>query len=605
LGKLLSWIRFDSSRHRVALGCGLLIAALLALACGRAQRADAIAISPSDGTPDASPYTQVSFLDVPASQIRHVSVVGSVSGRHSGRVLAYASAQGGSFLPSRPFAQGESVSVSAILGAGSSARRVRVSFGVARIAHSVGRPLPAGPPAPKSGGPPPIQSFKSQPGLQPPTLQVTARSPAASSEYVFLAPAHGPGQHGPMIVDGAGNLVWFTQAPRGTVAMNFQVQRYQGKPVLVWWQGRITSLGAGFGTNVIYSDSYQPVAHVSAGNGYLADLHDIEITPRGSAFITAYAPVKADLSSAGGPRNGALLDSVVQEVDIPTGLVMFEWHALAHVPLWDSHTTPPANASEPWDYFHVNSISLDPWGDDNFIISSRNTWAGYEISYHTGAILWRLGGRRSSFSMGPGTGMAWQHDIRWQGDRTLTIFDDGSAPAVHSQSRMIRERIDWRRRRVALLARYTHSPALLPGSQGNAQVLSTGNSFVGWGEAPYLTEFSPSGQIVFDARLPPTGQSYRAFRFPWAGRPTTPPALAVSPAGASEVALYASWNGATDLRSWRVLGGSTPSHLETLATVPASGFETTIPLQSGAAWFAVQALDGGGGVLATSTPLAR
>jgi hypothetical protein len=585
--------------------CVLLLAWALAFACGRAQPADAVAISPSNGTPDASPYTQVSFLDVPASQIRGVSVVGSVSGRHTGRVLAYASAPGGSFLPSRPFAQGESVSVSAIVGAGRSRRRVHAAFGVARIAHSAGHPLPSGPPAPKGGVTPSVQSFKSQPGLQPPTLQVTAHSSAASSECVFLAPAHGPGQHGPMIVDSAGNLVWFMQAPRGTVAMNFQVQRYQAKPVLVWWQGRITSLGAGFGTNVIYSDRYQPIARVSAGNGYLADLHDIEITPSGSAFITAYSPVKADLSSAGGPRNGALLDSVVQQIDIPTGLVMFEWHALAHVPLWDSHTSPPGSASEPWDYFHVNSISLDPWGDGNFIISSRNTWAGYEISRHTGAILWRLGGRRSSFSMGPGTGVAWQHDIRWQGDHTLTIFDDGALPAVHSQSRMIRERIDWRRRRVTLVARYTHAPALLPGSQGNAQVLPTGSSFVGWGEAPYLTEFSPSGQIVFDARLPASTQSYRAFRFPWTGTPTTPPALAVSAGGAATTTLYASWNGATAVARWRVLGGSTRSQLETLATVPASGFETAIPVQSGAAWFAVQALDGSQHVLGTSAPAAR
>src|SRR5262249_19737626 len=153
---------------------------------------------------------------------------------------------------------------------------------------------------------------------------------------IFLTPSHGYGQSGPMIIDGAGRLVWFQPAPPGDVAENLQVQSYLGNPVLVWWQGRIVD-GVGFGVDQVFNSDYQPVARVAAGNGYEADLHAARLTREGAAFITAYTFVRADLSSAGGPRSGVLQDAIVQEVDVKTGLVMFEWHAYGNVALSDSY----------------------------------------------------------------------------------------------------------------------------------------------------------------------------------------------------------------------------------------------------------------------------
>jgi Arylsulfotransferase (ASST) len=286
-----------------------------------------------------------------------------------------------------------------------------------------------------------------------------------------------------------------------------------------------------------------------------------------------------------------------------TGLVMFEWHAFGHVALNNSYSRPPHTA-RPWDYFHINSISLDPGGDGDFIVSARNTWAAYEIDHVSGAVLWRLGGKRPSFKMGAGTGTAWQHDVRWQPDRTLTIFDNGAVPKVHSQSRIIRERIDWRHHKVKLVSRYVRSPGRLAGSQGNAQLLPDGNSFVGWGESPYFTEFSAAGQVLFEGRLPFPGESYRAYRFPWSATPAAPPSIAVRTSGATSI-VYASWNGATEVSAWRVLGGATPATLTPVATVATSGFETAISVPSNSADFAVQALDGSGQVLGTSPTVPR
>jgi hypothetical protein len=170
--------------------------------------------------------------------------------------------------------------------------------------------------------------------------------------------------------------------------MDLQLERYEDKLVLVWWEGHIASIGVGFGTDEIVASDYRPIGRVTGGNSYRADLHDIQITPQGSAYITAYSLIRANLSSAGGSRDGTLVDAILQEIDVKTGLVMFEWHAYGHVALNDSYSKP-ASAAQPWDYFHINSISLDPWGDGNLLISARNTWAGYEIDHHSGTVLGR------------------------------------------------------------------------------------------------------------------------------------------------------------------------------------------------------------------------
>lgn len=561
--------------------------------------ASALTISPLNGTADASPSTQISFLGAPASQISHVSVVGSRSGGHSGTLRSYASAAGASFLPSRGFDQGERVTVTATVGRGGHAAHVGTTFYVARL---VSYPLPPSrTPAPAKAGA--NQAFVTQPTLQPPTVRVTASSPAAAPGDIFLTTNGGRGQNGTMIVDGAGRLVWFKPAGKGNSVTNLQVTGYEGKPVLAYWEGHI-DLGVGFGNDFLLGTDYKPVATIHAGNGYYADLHELQLTPQGSAYLTAYTLVRADLSSVGGSKDGALQDPVVQMVDVKTGLVMFEWHTYGHVALTDSYANSPHDANRPWDFFHLNSIDPDPWGDGDFLISSRNTWAVYEVNRQSGAVDWRIGGKRSSFRMGPGTGTAYQHDARWQPDHTLTIFDNGAVPKAHAYSRAIHERIDFERRTVTLIGREVRTPPILSGSQGNDEVLANGDSFVGWGESPYFTEFDPSGGIVLDAHLPYPAQIYRSFRFEWNAVPATVPSIVVKAAGAATT-VYASWNGATGVRGWRIVAGGSPATLSTIAEVPSSGFETAATVASEGPIFAVQAIGAAGEVLGSSHAIQR
>ena len=177
-----------------------------------------------------------------------------------------------------------------------------------------------------------------------------------------------------------------------------------------------------------------------------------------------------------------------------------------------------------WDFFHINSVDLDD--DGNLLISSRSMQTVYKID-RSGKILWRLGGKSNDFDIGPGADFAWQHDARRQPDGTLTIFDNGATPAVEKLSRGLILELDEQAMTATLLRQYTH-PKILSGSQGSVQLLANGNVFVGWGEAPHVSEFDCSGRMLFDAMLGAKYQSYRAFRLPWTGRPAEAPAIAVS-----------------------------------------------------------------------------
>jgi Arylsulfotransferase (ASST) len=442
---------------------------------------------------------------------------------------------------------------------------------------------------------PPAQTFHSRPDLRPAPITVTRRAGATAPGYLFLAPKKHVVQMGPLIVDNRGQVVWFHPTKLGV--LNFRVQRYRGKPVLTWWQG-VSQKGVGRGRYEIYDTSYRRIAEIRAGNGFSGDLHEFLITARGTALIPVYTRVRRDLSALGGARNGTVYDSVVQEVDLRSGTVLFQWRSLDHVGLRASYAKPvPKKATEPYDYFHVNSIEPGPRG--TVVVSARNTHAIYDIDERTGKIVWQLGGKHGDFQMGPGTRFGWQHDARLHPDGTLTLFDNEAAPPLAKRSRALVLRLDTKRMAASLVRSYVHPSPLLASSQGDAQILPDGHVVVGWGAQPYLTEFTRTGTVVFDAHFNKGADSYRVFRFPWVGRPTDRPALAVRRDG-DELTVYASWNGATEVRRWRVLAGDDGAHLRPAVTVARTGFETAIAVKTKARYVAVQALDEAGRVLGTS-----
>ena len=375
-----------------------LVAGALILTAAFAPPARAAAsglhVIPFPGTPDAAASSQIIFSSLRPAELRAVTVTGSRSGPHIGHLIRLPSGAGTAFAPDRPFIPGEVVRVTAALAsptAGTAsgdpgARRLRFSFGVAVSAAAV-----AGAAQDSTPGSGPYMHFRSQVNFHPPLVHVSS-DPDASSGDMFLTPHNGV-QNGPMILDSTGHLIWFD--PLASVgAFNLERQHLGGKPVLTWWQGTLINGHGTAGQDMILNSSYQPIADLHAGNGYSSDLHEFQITPQGTALIDAYVPVKTSQS-----RTGSVLDCVIQELNIKTGQVLWEWHAWGHIPLNASYESAPGG-STPYDYFHLNSIQRT--SDGNLVISARDTWAIYKIDRSTGKLIWTLGGKHSSFKMGAG-----------------------------------------------------------------------------------------------------------------------------------------------------------------------------------------------------------
>jgi hypothetical protein len=576
------------SRRAILVVIGVAAAALVWTIAARAR--PEISVYPSGRTVAASPGTTITFRDVDPDELGDVEVGGAQSGRHSGRLQPHGDGDGATFVLDRPFAAGESVTVETgrrIAGANDR----RTSFAIARA--------PGGPAAPFDEAKPPadrgVRAFRSRPDLQPPAVSVETRQADAGRSMVFVAPKRGATQQGPMIVDDRGTLVWFHPLPGDEQAFDFRVQSYRGEPVLTWWQGRMrTYRGAGVGR--IVDASYRPVASLRAANGYELDAHELQLTPDGTALVISYVPVAWDLSALGGRRDGVVEDNVVQEIDVETGELRFEWHALGTIGLGESYRPAPRGRAQMHDPFHLNSVALD--SDGNLLVSARHTNAIYKLDRRTGEVLWRLGGKRSSFAMQPGAAFALQHDARRRADGAITLFDNVSEdPEARGEaSRGLALTLDHRAKTASVAQEWEHPDRLLSTTQGSTQNLDGGGVFVGWGGLqPFFTEFSADGRTLFDARFVRDDvESYRAYRGRWRASGEGRPSVIARRRG-QRTMLWVSWNGATEVASWRVHPDRGPA-----LTVPRRHFETAIALERRAAAVVVEALDATGAVLGSS-----
>jgi hypothetical protein len=365
-----------------------------------------------------------------------------------------------------------------------------------------------------------------QPTAPPPVSILTSQLGNDYNQDFFITPTGDTSTYaqGPEILNTKGQVVWFQATPPGLEATDFRTQSYDGQPVLTWWQGT-ESGGVGNGTDYIYNDRYQQIATVSAANGLQADAHEFYITPQNTALITAYEPATADLSPWG-PSDQKVVNGVVQEIDIATGQLLWQWNSAQHVPYSASEQPLPSSPSETWDWFHINAIHPNTNGD--LLIDARNTWATYDVDPDSGDVNWTLGGKDSSFTLQAGRGQAlddageifaWQHDPEPLGNGYYSLFDDEAtigAPAL-PYSRVVIVHLDQRRKVATLVASDEQPEGLSATSQGNAQPLEDGfgGFAVGWGALPYFSVFNGHGGLTFNAEFPTGVNTYRAYLLPW------------------------------------------------------------------------------------------
>lgn len=434
--------------------------------------------------------------------------------------------------------------------------------------------------------------------LTAPVVTTWTRDGAAPSAGLLFASPRTISNNG-LILQSDGEPVWIE--PDGRNVMDVRVQQYRGRPVLTYWEGTIVD-GWGIGVGTIKDSSYRTIATVRAGNGMTVDLHEFILTSRGTALLIAYPVETRDLSPIGGPREGFVLGGRIQEIDVATGEVLFDWDVLDHVELGESYQElgeSGATAETAFDPVHLNSIAED---GDALLLSARHTHALYWVDRVTGEIRWRLGGQKSDFEVEDDAAFLFQHDARRQADGTISLYDNhGQVGTEGAVSAGLLLDLDEEARTATLHRRFAHRERF-GGAMGNMHVLGNGNVLVGWGTDPTATEFTVDGTAIYEARG--LGDAcYRVYRSEWTAQPASIPDVGVRTMGGGEMRVYSSWNGATGVASWRILTGPDAGALIEAATVARSGFETVAPVPAAGAVM-VEALDSSGAVLAVSAPRA-
>jgi EmrB/QacA subfamily drug resistance transporter len=450
-----------------------------------------------------------------------------------------------------------------------------------------------------------VWSFVSAPNLHPPKLQVDQKHKldgyVMTTNFYDVTKPPIVGQSGAMMLDSNLDPVWFQPVPTKDVADNLHEQTYQGKPVLIYWQGQVTATGLiNSGEDIVVNQHYQRVAHITGQDGWVITMHEMVVSGD-DAFVTVNKNVPANISRFGGVNNGVIVDSGVQEIDLKTGKAVWTWDAHQHLSAGDSEVQPPSNGY-PWDAYHINAVELE--SHDEMLVSMRDTSAIYLVSRKTGDVIWTLGGKHSDFKIPAADHFEWQHDAKLiDGGKEVSMFDDhccditgaGVYLAPNGPSRGLVLKLDTANHTASQVAEYKISNLFHSEYMGNVEQLPGGNTFVGWGEVPYITEFNKKGKPIFIGNYPSPDMAYRSYLQKWVGKPlSSPSAVASSASGQTDV--YVSWNGATQVTRWRVVSASG----QTLASAARDGFETKIPLSSSATRVQVQALSASGAVLGTS-----
>jgi hypothetical protein len=446
--------------------------------------------------------------------------------------------------------------------------------------------------------------FVSRPDLSPPTVRITQLASGTAEEatprFIALAPDNviensTPWQQGLMLVDRLGRLVWFKPAATGQKPFDLKVQTYQGKPVLTWWEGVLVA-DFGSGKAQIADSTFNTIKTVSGANGLPMDLHEFTISSSGAGLATAYHETTTDLTAVKGAKQGRIANCYAQVLDLATGKATFDWNALAHVALEESYKPVPASGKNLWDFFHMNSLQM--LSDGSILISARNTWTVYKVNGSTGEIIWRMGGKKSDFQVEAAAQFAWQHHAIMWSDTEMTVFDNSTTKQAPSRGLLLS--VDESAMTVSLTQEFEAPTGFYAGTLGSVQLMPNGNVFVGWGTQPYFTEFASDGTQLMFGQLPLGVRSYRAFLVDVVGAPADKPAIIAKAYAAGGYQIYVSWNGATQIDSWRIDAGTTAHTLKPVGTSPWTGFETAIVVDAVGPSFQAVALDANGNELGRS-----
>lgn len=229
-----------------------------------------------------------------------------------------------------------------------------------------------------------------------------------------------------------------------------------------------------------------------------------------------------------------------------------------------------------------------------------------KISHIDGSIVWRLGGKESDFEAD--TAWTGQHGARvWSQNEThiiLSFFDNAryhhSIPATHDTSRalFLALHITEQPMRAEAILSIDQPDGAYNMARGNVDVLPNDNIWVCWVRACLVGEYDSSGKMLMRAELKADLSSYRSYKAEWTGRPSAPPdvhAAAEARDWKVSMVIHVSWNGATEVRRWRLWRSNAAGQLlERMALERRQGFETVMHADDFAEYVIVEALDSEG-----------
>ncbi|KAI1073796.1 ASST-domain-containing protein [Whalleya microplaca] len=456
--------------------------------------------------------------------------------------------------------------------------------------------------------------FKSRSDLAPPRLNITIPAPTdVEKGYIFVAPfagfpdtpteQHGPRQAAPYIFRDDGDLVWSGYGYYSIWATNFQAGRWKGEDILFSFEGdHNPGYGHGHGHITFLDNHYETIRELRAGNRKLIDKHEFHIVNEETGLIQIYQPVPRDLTAWGASAEQQwIVNAIIQELDIATGELLFEWASLDHVspdeailPINPGQAGSGYNSSDAWDYFHINSVDKD--SDGNYLISARDACSIHKINGTDGSIIWKLNGKASSFKVPKNAEFCFQHDARFisQYDdvEIISLYDNSAHGTEHSGGSEVHTaptssgkiiQVNTSSWEADLVQAFFPPDDLLSKSQGSTRRLPNGNVIVNWGSSGAVTEYLQNGTAIFHAYVD-SGylgvgvENYRAFRYNWTGLPNEEPAI-VAQKGDEGTTVYVSWNGDTETRSWRFYALSKEDESkEFLGEVDRTSFETSLHL---------------------------
>jgi hypothetical protein len=405
------------------------------------------------------------------------------------------------------------------------------------------------------------------------------------SGYIFLNNWDPDGgQPYNMILDNAGNPIWYLKTPDRR--RDFKVQK-NGKLSMLIRGGYDDGYG-----HIVLDSTYTVVDVLRAGDGYATDEHELQILADGHYFVIGIRGEQVDMSQivAGGRSDATVYVCALQEFTPDHELILV-------VPAWDLYDIREMQLEDLTGssirFPHMNAIDIDD--DGNILVSSRHMSEVTKLNREDGSIIWRLGGAHSDFTFENDEldGFRSQHDIRVLGNNHYTVFDNGNLhnPPV---SRSVEYLLDTTAMTATLFWQFRDIPDKYTSWMGNTQRLPNGNTLINWADEslPKLTEVRPNGEKAFEMDFVDNINCYRLFRFPWQGVAKIPYLIIES--HPDRITLLFNKFGDTTVDHYNIYGDThnTPTTLLATSTQP---FIHLSDLENGALYyFRVKAVDNNG-----------